>query len=548
MTRWNRREFIQSGSLAAGAFMLGAHRWAFGAEDGWNAGPLRHVLPLCNHDTFLLKTSFIHAMDAPPVLRVDSRRIEGEPTDTTGRFWRFFASGLEAERSYTLQLEGATGETLTDPWPLKTFPHPESRPEHFRLAVYTCAGGSEGVSLMPGQDLWIPIAQRARLFDRMLSYAPHAVIGVGDQVYWDQLTGLYKYLKSPSPQVKAAMERLLDRYGAFDRAELMLGTHNETVLTRIVDEQLAGLYGVRMRSVPVMLTQDDHDYFENDEADDRFVSFPPDDFMMRAARATQRLYFPEFLPDPTRPGGLGHPGGEPGPHGLTEAYGTVRYGTLFEGLLYDCRRFVTMHGPTGVMVARTAEDWLLRRMAAEDAMYTVNIPSTPFGWTAGKWGEWYPDVLQEGGELGTDESKPHWQEGWFRQHQRIVRAAGEMKQLPLFISGDLHAIGNGVITRSGDIDLSGNPVVSVLSGPISSAGPTFASEFRGVAAAPSGLLEVQQDFAPIEKNGFTIFDFTPEKVTFRQFSWRGELGDPVEAIAGLEPFHEGEFFRLRSRG
>lgn len=547
MKRWNRREFIQSGSLTAGALALGAHRWAFGAEDGWNAGPLRHVIPLCNHDTFLLKTSFTRSFEAAPVLRVDSGRVKGEPTDTLGRFWQFHVPGLEPDRAYALRIEDGAGEALTDSWPLKTFPHPESRPEHFRLAVYTCAGGSEDVSLMPGQDLWIPIDQRARLFDRMLSFAPDAVIGVGDQVYWDQLTGLYKYLKSPSPQVKAAMEEQLDRYGAFDRAQMILGTHNEAVLTKIVDDQLANLYGVRMRSVPTLLTQDDHDYLENDEASDQLVSFPPDDFMMRAARATQRMYFPEFLPDPTRPGGLGHLGGEPRHRGLSEAYGTLRYGNLFEGLLYDCRRFVSMHGPTGVMVARTAEDWLLRRMGAEGALYVVNVPSTPIGWSAGKWGEWYPDFLQEDGALGTEIPKPYWQEGWFRQHQRIVQAAGDMNHLPLFISGDLHAIGSGVITRSGDMDLRENPVVSVLSGPISSAGPTFASTFRGIGASPSTLLDVQQDFDPIEKNGFTIFDFTPEKVTFRQFSWRGELGDPVEAIATLAPFREGEFPRVRSK-
>lgn len=543
MTRWNRREFILSGSATAGALAFGSGRWAFGDDDGWKAGPLRHIIPLVNHDTVLIKSSFRRSFDRPPVLRVDERRVEGRMSDTQGRFWRFHSTGLEPGRRYALQLEDASGEALTDPWPLRTFPPPDSRPEHFRLAVYTCAGGGEGVSLRPGSDLWIPIDQRARLLERMLSFEPDAVVGVGDQVYWDQLTGLYKYLKAPAPHLKAAMEEQLDRYGAFDRARSILGTQNEEVLRGVVDDQLADLYGVRFRSVPTLLTQDDHDYFENDEADDRFVSFPPNDFMLRAARATQRMYFPEFLPDPTRPGGLGDLGGEPNRLGLSEAYGTLRYGRLFEGLLYDCRRFVSMHGPSAVMVAATAEAWLLERMGAEDVQYVVNIPSTPIGWSAGKWGEWYPDKTDEDGKLGVAESKPYWQGGWFRQHQRLVGAASEMKRLPLFISGDLHAIGNGVIGRSGDLDLSGNPVVSVLSGPISSAGPTFPSTFRGIGATPPTALEVEQEFEPVEKNGFTIFDFTPDKVTFRQFAWRGELGDPLEAIATLEPFHEGEFPR-----
>src|SRR3989441_10682156 len=50
--------------------------------------------------------------------------------------------------------------------------------------------------------------------------------------------------------------------------------------------------------------RDDHDYFDNDEADDRLVTFPPDAFMFRATRATQFLYYPEFLPEANRPLGL----------------------------------------------------------------------------------------------------------------------------------------------------------------------------------------------------------------------------------------------------
>ena len=34
------------------------------------------------------------------------------------------------------------------------------------------------------------------------------------------------------------------------------------------------------------------------------------------------------------------------------------------------------------------------------------VPSVPVGWTAGKWGEWYPDVLNEDGVL--DERPKRW--------------------------------------------------------------------------------------------------------------------------------------------
>src|SRR2546427_5270811 len=41
---------------------------------------------------------------------------------------------------------------------------------------------------------------------------------------------------------------------------------------------------------------------------------------------------------------------------------------------------------------------------------------------------------------------------------------------PFFISGDLHAIGEGIMRRTNDFDLSGNPVVSILTGPLGTKG------------------------------------------------------------------------------
>lgn len=40
----------------------------------------------------------------------------------------------------------------------------------------------------------------------------------------------------------------------------------EKVLTGIVDQQIAHLYGVMLRSTPVFMVTDDHDLFDNDEA------------------------------------------------------------------------------------------------------------------------------------------------------------------------------------------------------------------------------------------------------------------------------------------
>ena len=33
--------------------------------------------------------------------------------------------------------------------------------------------------------------------------------------------------------------------------------------------------------------------------------------------------------------------------------------------------------------------------------HLVHVPSNPPGWSAGKWGEWYPDVLGDDGKLTT---------------------------------------------------------------------------------------------------------------------------------------------------
>jgi hypothetical protein len=83
--------------------------------------------------------------------------------------------------------------------------------------------------------------------------------------------------------------------------------------------------------------QDDHDNFDNDEATDDVVTFPPSYFMIEMARATQGIYYPEFLPDPSRPRGLPWSSSADRPADLSESFGTLRYGRLAEILMYDCR-------------------------------------------------------------------------------------------------------------------------------------------------------------------------------------------------------------------
>jgi hypothetical protein len=517
-----RRRDMLAGAAAAGALATlpsDFRRAANAADNAWNAGQVEHLLPTVNHNRILLKASFREPLKVGATLHLDGRPLPGAQTDSDGYFWQFDAAGLEPARTYTLNLTDGSGRPLCDAWPLSTFPNADDQPKQLRLLIFTCAGGHDGL----GKHL--PISTRVRLLKRALSFQPQAVIANGDHVYWDLRT---RRANQSGNSAEAAVIA-----GRFDRTAPVLGGPNEVVLRKAVGPQIVPLYSTLCRSTPVFFTQDDHDYFENDEADDRFISFPPDAFMLAAGRASQHLYYPEFLPDPMRPLGLPSGSAADRPPRVSESYGTLRYGRLAEVLMYDCRRYLTLHGPSAVFVPGEVETWLKDRMARPDAAHVINIPSTPPGWSAGKWGEWYADMEADGG-VSTSKPKPYWQPGWRAQHDRLLQAASAMRgRIPLFVSGDLHAIGETRIAATSGIDLKRNPVVSVLSGPLGTAGYGWPSFFRGTRGMTPGGLVVDEVQPTVEENGFLIADLTPEDITLRFFKWRY---DPVESIDTLQPF------------
>jgi hypothetical protein len=397
-----------------------------------------------------------------------------------------------------------------------------------------------GMVMPNGKSAFLELEPRRKLLERALSFKPDLAVGNGDQIYWDQTS----WLNNRNELVRNLVRRVYEEVGFFDRAQRVLGTKNEEILMRVCDPQIAQLYGVRFRSVPLYLLPDDHDLFENDEASDQFVTFPPDQFMIDAARSTQHLYYPEFLPDKNRPLGLPGSSSYDRGRGLSEVYGTLRYGNLLECLLYDCRRYMTLKGPTAVFVDPQAEIWLGKRTAAEETEHLIHMPSVPLGWSAGKWGEWYPDVVQKDGRLGTEQPKPYWQKGWWLQHQRLIQMVhGQKKRIPIFVQGDLHAVAWGKIRKSGDLDLKDNPVYALLSGTIGTSDLGWPSAFRGIGANPPSQLVVEEVVKPLEKNSFTIIDVTPQKLKFRLFAWRPP--EPVEKISTLEPFHTFEIERRK---
>ena len=121
-----------------------------------------------------------------------------------------------------------------------------------------------------------------------------------------------------------------------------------------------------------------------DEASDALRTFPADPFMLDLVRSTQRLYYPEFLADPHLPAQRVQPAG------TSESLGSLRYGRLFEGLLYDCRRFLTNElepsrsSGGSRFVPADVEAWLVARTRRSPCRHLAHMPSTPVLWTAGK--------------------------------------------------------------------------------------------------------------------------------------------------------------------
>jgi hypothetical protein len=482
-------------------------------------------------------------------LYIGDREVNGRNTDSDGRYWQFHATQLEADTLYTLRLQSADGRALCSPWPLRTMPDPSAAPTHLRLLTYTCAGGS------PTEDRFLTHEIRHRLFARAMSLAPDAVIANGDHIYWD--------LKPPLGRGKGKNG---DPLGTFNPNESVVGFENEQILKRVAEPQIAELYGTRFRSTPMFFISDDHDYFENDDAiEGGWITFPPETLELRLQRATQNLFYPEFLRDTQRPLALSGSAAADRSAGLSECFGTLRYGRLLEVLMYDCGRYLSLKDDFAGLVPPDAERWLIKRTQAQDTQHLIHIPSTPFGWSAGKWREWYPDLLEQSATgipaqsdellleqtsagnsadsrpfLSTENPKYMWQRGWFLQHQRLLSAMSDQERTAIAMSGDLHACGWDRILQSADLDMRHNPLHMLLHGPIGTR-TAWPSRVRGVGATAPTDIALQRNVDPIEKNGFSIIDVTPENITAHLFAWRAP--DSVESIDTLEPFDVVEIRR-----
>ena len=95
-------------------------------------------------------------------------------------------------------------------------------------------------------------------------------------MYWDQRTELYN--RGEEWDARRA------KYAARWLVQPLLGTVAETSLKAPSGRRLAVR---RVALTPSYFVSDDHDYFENDDADERMVTFPPDHYRLEFARFTR---------------------------------------------------------------------------------------------------------------------------------------------------------------------------------------------------------------------------------------------------------------------
>ncbi|MEZ5500691.1 MAG: hypothetical protein R3E77_14860 [Steroidobacteraceae bacterium] len=523
-----RRQFLRF--AAASAAVSGLRATAAPAPTQWHRGDLAHLIPTATQQQFLLKFSFTRRRRHAPRLQIGRRRIVALRNDTAGRFWEVCCDGLAPGTTYDLRLIERDGRPICDWWPLSTLPDQARSPRSLRVLTYTCAGGDEALVQSDGVRIVLPLAVRRRLLARALALQPDVLIANGDHIYYDQESMLH----NKPPLVIDAWRSLLDRLGRLQPGLPLLGSANEALLTTVGDRQIAALYGVSLRSIPSFWVNDDHDLFENDEATAAGATLPPTSLRLEAAQTLQRLYYPEFLPagaeTPPLPGSFRDAAG----HQRNRAFGSVRIGNLLEVLCYDTKRYAAVDDPAAGMVPASVERWLTERTLDRSSAQLLHCPSTPIGWTAGKWGEWYPDMLDQAGALSVSKPKPYWPAGWWSQHQRLLKALdGQTRRPGAIISGDLHMFSAGSISRSGDLEFA-NPLHSIVVGPIGTGDPAFPSTHRGTLPRPPLAMHVAEAVGPVEKNGFTMIEVRRDSMHFAFHAWRPPQQE--EQIDVLEPF------------
>lgn len=535
----NRKEFLKSTFyIGAGVSLIGCLPGgkSSGMDDSWDGGEVNHILPIVSDSEIAIAISFKSSVTSPR-LKTGEKVALAVKRDSKGYFWNFHFTELESGTEFILHLSDGN-QSLCDPWPLRTFPGYDSSPSELNLLVYTCPGGHPyNRDLMP--DIFKEnkeqfVKRRLGLLKKGLSMQPHAIISIGDQIYWD----LGEVL--PGIPGEGENEMAYEVAGKFDQNLPVIGSQNEQVLRKAIDPQVAQLYGTMLRSTPIFMLPDDHDYFANDFASKDRVTFPPKDFNLNLARITQSMYWPTFLGDKNRPADLPGSNASDRLDRSSESFGTLRYGNLAEILLYDCRRFTSLTGSNAGFIPNSVEKWLWKRSNSKDVLHTIHIPSLPIGWSAGKWMEWYPDMRDSEGILSDRIEKYAWQSGWQKQHDRILKMLTNSSKKPIFLQGDLHTFAAAEIHRSNDVNLDKNPVTAIIVGSLGST--AFPSAARGIKASVPCGLEVNEYFENLEESGFSMVKIDESGVKVRMYNFLSGRDD-IADILNLKPFTHFNFQR-----
>ena len=492
-----------------------------------NNQKVNHILASASHEKLALCVSLSKQTPRLELMLDDKIVVKGIQTDRKGTNWQFISNKLVSNHSYKLQLI-SKGEPIYKSWSLKTFPDPDSEVESVSIMSFTCAGGPEGFKIA-GKEFFKPLKFRQKVFTEGLSMNPDFAISIGDHIYWDLRGENAPQIGRKNKLIKFFLGSYIGLvYGSFNRSEKASSSKNEKVLQRIGNEQIASLYGTRFKSTPIFFIPDDHDYFENDDAEKELVTFPADNFSKDIFKKMADLFYPPLLDTPD---------GMPG-----RKIGRIRYGKVFEGLMADCAGDMTLGNKNAVLISKQNEEWLSSRIKDSQVKHLAFIPSHPFGYTAGKWREWYPDVVAEEGATGTvvnellsdtkgsltdDVYKFLWQEGWFLQHQRLIKTISKRKGSRFIFSGDIHAIGAASIIQSGNIKLK-NAIKTFLVGSVGSSSAGWPSFARGISADNPNQLVCHSIYKIKEENGFTFFTLNNDKAKAEVISCGGHNPDNKE--------------------
>ncbi|MFK7904567.1 MAG: hypothetical protein AB8B69_05565, partial [Chitinophagales bacterium] len=105
-----------------------------------------------------------------------------------------------------------------------------------------------------------------------------------------------------------------------------------------------------------------------------------------------------------------------------------------------------------------------------------------------------------------------------------MQAWQKQSRIPVALQGYLHMISYGLVKQSGDLDFGANPIHAIGTGPLGSGKLGFPSSIRGTIPLIADDLEVEELAPPLEKNGFTILEITPDTIDIKIFAWRPSDG------------------------